>query len=93
MAQLFEKRRQQERQSSKQGGQCTIVHHLILITSARCASVGTDYLTDSVCTDYAVSVNTVADLPACPCRVCRRELHGHQNKSKRGDVLIEIKEK
>ncbi|WP_318785136.1 hypothetical protein [Methanimicrococcus hacksteinii] len=50
------------------------MYHLIFSTSARYASVGTDYLADSVCRCYlAVSVcrcclpitNTVADLPAC----------------------------
>ncbi|WP_318785105.1 hypothetical protein [Methanimicrococcus hacksteinii] len=56
------------------------MHHLIFITSARYASVGTDYLPASVCRRYlpasvyciclAVLVNTVADLPACFC--CRR---------------------
>ncbi|WP_318785534.1 hypothetical protein [Methanimicrococcus hacksteinii] len=34
------------------------MHHLIFITSARCASVGTDYL--------QAFVNTVADWQSCP---------------------------
>ncbi|WP_318785690.1 hypothetical protein [Methanimicrococcus hacksteinii] len=42
-------------------------HLLSFITSARCASVGTDYLTGSVCRCCSDSVNTVADLPACCC--------------------------